>query len=155
MSNCCGLPKEVCEISSSCPRCKERGQQVARETVSAMAELTVPAALLAHESFRYCTTQTCPVVYYADGEAVLETRDLRVLLNAKESGLDVPLCYCFGHTRRSIADELAATGKSTASATIAREIKAGRCACEVKNPSGRCCLGEVRAYEKLAAERES
>lgn len=152
MSDCCGPDKEKCEISKSCPRCKERGQQVARETVGAMAKLTVPAALLSHESFRYCATQTCPVVYYADSEAVLETRDVRVRVNAKDSGLDVPLCYCFSHTRGSIADELAATGKSTASASVAREIKAGRCACEVKNPSGRCCLGEVRAYEKLAAE---
>ena len=155
MSDCCGLDKEKCEISTTCPRCKERGQQVARETVGAMAELTVPAAPLSHESFRYCTTQTCPVVYYADGEAVLETRDLRVPVNVKDSGLDVPLCYCFGHTRRSITEEFAATGKSTASAKIAGEIKAGHCACEVKNPSGRCCLGEVRAYEKAASERES
>ncbi len=38
---------------------------------------------------------------------------------------------------------------------IAREIKAGHCACEVKNPSGRCCLGDVRAYEKRAAQSEA
>jgi hypothetical protein len=26
---------------------------------------------------------------------------------------------------------------------ITREVKAGHCACEVRNPTGRCCLGDV------------
>jgi hypothetical protein len=26
---------------------------------------------------------------------------------------------------------------------ITQEVKAGRCACEVKNPAGSCCLGDV------------
>jgi mercuric ion transport protein len=26
---------------------------------------------------------------------------------------------------------------------ITAEVKAGNCACEVKNPSGKCCLGEI------------
>ncbi len=35
------------------------------------------------------------------------------------------------------------TGKSTVAERITTEVKAGHCACEVKNPSGKCCLGDV------------
>jgi hypothetical protein len=115
-----------------------------------MAALDVPASHLSQRTYRYCATPGCSVVYYRDGLRI-DRQGIRVPLNAKDDGLDVPLCYCFGHTRRSIATEVAAGGRSATSAVIAREIKAGHCACEVKNPSGRCCLGEVRAYERKCA----
>ncbi len=39
--------------------------------------------------------------------------------------------------------EIRSTGKSTVAERITAEVKAGNCACEVKNPSGKCCLGDV------------
>jgi hypothetical protein len=151
MSQCCGPEKEACEISAACPRCGTVGHEIGRETVGAMATMAVPAPLLAHSAYRYCATEACPVVYYGSGGVVLERQHVRVPVNAKDMGADVPLCYCFGHTRRSIAEEIAATGRSSAFTAVTHEVKAGHCACEVKNPSGRCCLGDVRACEKRAA----
>jgi len=55
----------------------------------------------------------------------------------------IPVCYCFGFTRRDIHDEIAETGRSRIAEQISAEVKAGNCACEVKNPSGKCCLGNV------------
>ena len=40
---------------------------------------------------------------------------------------------------------IARTGGCTIPERISAGIRAGRCACEVKSPSGACCLGEVRA----------
>ncbi|MBI3767253.1 MAG: hypothetical protein HY271_02040 [Deltaproteobacteria bacterium] len=152
MSDCCAPKNEATAPPVSCPSCHSVGQAVARETVGAMATLSVPATSLCHEHYRYCSTPGCAVVYYSGDTVVLQQSDVRVPVNAKDAGPDVPLCYCFGHTRRTIAEEIAATGQSTAFAAITREVKAGHCACEVKNASGRCCLGEVRAYEKRAAQ---
>ncbi|MGD9724319.1 MAG: hypothetical protein AB7U76_24030 [Pirellulales bacterium] len=148
---CCGLKASRQLEATVCPQCGVVGHEVGRETVGAMASLTVSAAVLAHPGFRFCETPMCEVVYYAD-DAVIERAAVRVPVHAKDYGLDVPLCYCFGHTRRSIAQEIATAGNSSASATITREIKARHCACEIKNPSGRCCLGDVRAYEKHARQ---
>ena len=50
-----------------------------------------------------------------------------------------PVCYCFGLT---VGDVRSAPEESVA--RITREIEARNCACEVRNPSGNCCLGEVR-----------
>jgi len=41
--------------------------------------------------------------------------------------------------------ELRQSGTSTVVDRIAAKVKARECACEVRNPSGQCCLGEVRA----------
>jgi hypothetical protein len=61
----------------------------------------------------------------------------------------VSIALCFGFSRADVRDELAWGGECTIPARIASEIRAGRCACEIKNPSGACCLGEVnRAVEE-------
>jgi len=48
-------------------------------------------------------------------------------------------------------------GKSTVARRIMVEVEAGRCACEVKNPSGKCCLGDVTrtSKDRLVQEGES
>lgn len=66
----------------------------------------------------------------------------------KDEGPEVPICYCFDWTRKIIQDQIAETGRSTASMEIAKNVKAGLCACDDKNPKGRCCLGDVNAFVK-------
>lgn len=39
--------------------------------------------------------------------------------------------------------ELEETGRTTALKEITIHTKAGRCGCEVNNPEGSCCLGNV------------
>ncbi len=53
------------------------------------------------------------------------------------------VCYCFAVTEADLRREIAETGRSTAAAEITEHVRAGRCACEVKNPQGSCCLGNV------------
>lgn len=60
----------------------------------------------------------------------------------------IPICYCFGFTRKDIEDEIAETGRSTVADRITVEVRAGRCACELKNPSGKCCLGSIKRVVK-------
>ena len=52
-----------------------------------------------------------------------------------------------------IRREIAAHGRSTASERITALVKADRCACELRNPQGSCCLGNVAsATRSLLAE---
>ncbi len=41
-----------------------------------------------------------------------------------------------------VIDGVRAHGRSTIVEEITPHVKANECACEVKNPAGRCCLGE-------------
>lgn len=60
----------------------------------------------------------------------------------------MPACYCFNWTRARIRKEIKQAGKSQAVQEISMHMKANRCGCEVNNPQGSCCLGNVRNYEK-------
>ena len=137
-----------------CPACGATG--IAVDPITLKALLTSDGLRRGVPSSpRYCANAQCEVVYFDSAAAVvfLET-DVIVPVHAKHPDNDaVPVCYCFGYTEKSIRDEIEQTGASTATASITAEVKAGRCACEVKNPKGSCCLGDVaRVVRRVASE---
>jgi hypothetical protein len=151
MSDCCKVPEPTAD--DRCRRCGEKGRRVLRET---MASLLKPEALerLADVPYHFDRTPHCEVVYFSNetGSYFLK-HDLTVRVGLKETEAPIPLCYCFGHTAESVRDEIVATGRSTVAERITTEVQAGNCACEVKNPSGRCCLGDVnRAVQRIDRE---
>ena len=95
--------------------------------------------------YYFCEAADCDVVYFSSDPLapIFHRADLLVRVGAKEAADPIPVCYCFGFTRKDIENEIARTGRSTIPERITAEVKAGNCACEVKNPSGKCCLGNV------------
>jgi hypothetical protein len=71
-----------------------------------------------------------------------------VRIGLKETSPPITLCYCFDHTLDHVREEITRTGVCRIPELVAEEVKAGRCACELKNPSGACCLGELRGAVK-------
>ncbi len=128
----------------TCPACGQRAKKVQRIT---MEHLLRPAATaqMGATQYYFCKTATCPVVYfpYQAGAAAFEKADLRVRVGLKETEDPIPICYCFDVTQERIRDEIRETGTSKVANRIKAEVQAGRCACERKNPSGQCCLGNV------------
>lgn len=97
--------------------------------------------------YYFCTEPMCDVVYFSNEETpAFSIADLAVRVFAKDCGDEVPVCYCFDWTRARIMREIKKNGYSTAALEIVQEIKAGHCACDVKNPKGECCLGEVHKF---------
>jgi len=127
-----------------CPACGLRAKRVKRLT---MEHLLVPGAIpqIGNTQYYFCETPKCPMAYfpYDAHAAVFPKANLRVRIGIKEAEDPVPFCYCFGITRKDVCDEIEQTGKSTVVNRVKAEVKAGNCACEVKNPSGKCCLGSV------------
>jgi hypothetical protein len=91
-------------------------------------------------------------VYFGAGCEPFTTADVRVPVWQKLAFGDRPICYCFGESERSIRDELTAGGASTAVDRVRAHIAAERCACEVRNPRGACCLGDLIAAVKRVEE---
>ena len=151
-SDCCSVSEINENDAFFCPRCGERGNPVSLATVGAMANTEVEAVKLSAQEYNFCRNRGCPVVYYA-GEVQLEKSDLRVPVNFKERNYEGPVCYCFNHTVASIRAEIQMKGHSTAQAMITQEVKARRCACEIKNPAGICCLGDItRVVQAVMAQ---
>lgn len=129
----------------SCPACQRAGKPV--DTLTLKALLAVPLTEMRAADYRFCRTPDCPIVYYSvDGQQQFGEDALRERVFQKHpSADDVFVCYCFRHTPRAVKAELAATGGSTVVAAITAGIQAGQCACDLRNPQGSCCLGNVRA----------
>ncbi len=116
-----------------------------------MKAMLRPEALVrlsAHEH-RFCATPQCPVVYFGTDE-VFDREEIVVPVFQKEPAGERTVCYCFGIGEGDLRRELLETGRCTASDRITALVKSERCACEVKNPQGSCCLGNVAAATKAA-----
>ncbi|HEX9224964.1 MAG TPA: hypothetical protein VF860_16665 [Candidatus Acidoferrales bacterium] len=145
MSDCCsvnakpGAPPAV----MSCPLNGARSKQVDMLTVKSLVR-QLPLGM-PNTQYYFCEAPGCDAVYFPlDTRAPTFRRgDLIVRVGSKETADPIPICYCFGFTRKDIQREIAETGRSTIPNRIKTEVKAGNCACEVKNPSGKCCLGDV------------
>ena len=147
MSDCCSAKgSSNAPAVAVCPVNGSRSKQVDMLTVKSLVR-QLPLGM-PHTQYYFCEAQDCDVVYFAlDSQAPIFRRaDLLVRVGVKETADPTPVCYCFCFTRGNIHDEIAETGRSTIAERITTEVKAGNCACEVKNPSGKCCLGSV-TYE--------
>jgi hypothetical protein len=102
--------------------------------------------------YAFCSDPACAIVYFsAGGDAYRET-DVRVPVWQKQPAGARMVCYCFGENEADMRTEVERTGKSGAVARVRAHIEAGRCACEVRNPRGVCCLGDVaEAVRRVAA----
>ncbi|MBA3438480.1 MAG: copper chaperone Copz family protein [Pyrinomonadaceae bacterium] len=160
MSDCCNVPHQtgittlnerVPAEATHCAECGGEGRSVARQTVLLHVR-SEELARVSDQAYRFCPSPNCQVVYYGDDGERFTVEDVRELVTAKASGDERPLCYCFDFNEGQAREEIARTGKSTIPARISRYIKEGICACEVRNPSGACCLGQVNQTIKRLAE---
>ena len=100
---------------------------------------------------RFCPDASCDVVYFDAAGRTFTTADLRVPVWQKQRPGARTICYCFGENETDIKSEIERAGRSKAAERVRGHIDAGRCACEVRNPKGACCLGDVtQAVKRLA-----
>lgn len=157
---CCS--SAICESNPSsvsisskavCPTNQKVGKTI--DTLTLKALLALPLTQVTHSEYRFCTDPDCPTVYYSiDGEQLFTEAALREQVYQKHPNDDKHLvCYCFQHTIGSIRDEIVKTGSSSVVEQITAGIQAGQCACDIRNPQGDCCLGNVRqVVKRLQAE---
>ncbi|TAK16100.1 MAG: hypothetical protein EPO35_05985 [Acidobacteria bacterium] len=152
MTECCGPAPGAPRGRPACTGCATAGAPVDLSTVKAL--LVEPAlARLNTAVFYFCADTKCPVVYFAaDGQRFL-TSDVRARVWQKEPPGDRAICYCFGENERDIRAEIARDGASGAVNRVREHIAAHRCACEIRNPRGACCLGDVaEAVKRVLGE---
>ncbi len=161
IDSCCCPPQAgnaICELpaqnfqrppraTNACPVCGEKGKPVHGQTVKAL--LSVSLREVQGVEYLFCKTQTCPIVYFSpDGEQTFTVEQVRERVYQKEPDAEeVFVCYCFRHTAGDIR---AASPENRAALVddINTGINAEQCACDLRNPQGSCCLGNVRGLIK-------
>ncbi len=162
IEECCPAEEGVatCETPATpdrapCPNCRKPGKSVDAITLKAM--LAVPLTELRTVEYRFCRTPDCPTVYFSvDAKQQFGEDALREQVHEKHPEADdVFVCYCFRHSPATIRAELLATSVTTVVDSVTAGVRAEQCACEIRNPQGSCCLGNVRAIVgRIEAEQE-
>lgn len=148
MGDCCITTPSAPD--TRCPGCDAKGRPVDRITLKALLR---PEALarMSPGAYRFCGTPECSIVYFRP-DSTFERGDLAVPVFQKERPGTRTVCYCLVITEVDIARELTERGRSSAAERVTQLVKDERCACEVRNPQGTCCLGNVAsATTALAA----
>jgi len=151
MTDCCER-KPAEPDARTCPACGHRGPAVRLQTVKALlTEIALRRVQLAH--YRFCSNAACDVVYFGDAGDRFGTGEIRVPVWHKQAPGSRLLCYCFGETEAVIRHELIQSGRADVANRIREHIAAERCACDIRNPRGACCLDNViTAVRRIEAE---
>ena len=152
--SCCATTSDTCSTEShdccspqpkgkeACPLCGKAAKGVLVKTLEHLLSVNAKAKLASFEGFHYCKTPTCEAVYFR-GDEVLKQDALTVMVGLKGGANPATVCYCFEWTKEKIKAEIEATGKTTALEDIKAKMADPGCSCEILNPSGQCCLGDV------------
>lgn len=147
--NCCSTTGRDKKTTSKpmCPTCQTESSSISIKTIKHWLKASfIPE--VPEESFYFCSAVNCSVVYFSGKGATYKKEDVRARVGAKEKKGEIPVCYCFNVTEEMIKRGLNGTGGNGFSKWIHIEIKKGNCACDIRNPSGRCCLAAIKKIEK-------
>ena len=155
--NCCSdLDATTAELlpvgaGRDCLSCQGAGHTVSLRTMLLMLKPEL-FNQVGEIRYRFCASPDCLVVYFS-GERSFTTGDVRLRVGLKKKDGPIPLCYCFGFDEQDLLTDITTNGRATIPQRISALIKERMCACEERNPSGGCCLGEVtRAVKRLTKE---
>ncbi|KQU08219.1 copper chaperone Copz family protein [Peribacillus butanolivorans] len=147
MEDCCSNLKEIkIENNGECPSCKNKARNVKLITLKSLLKPSALETLNSKEIQYFCSTEDCNVVYFDTNNKKYLVSDIKVAIHQKDDSATTPICYCFDWTKEKIK-QYAEKGLTPNPVEHIREnIKENRCGCEVNNPQGSCCLGNVTKF---------
>ena len=130
-----------------CPVCKNKAKEVSAITVKSLVKSEYLKELSSVKDFFYCQTPNCEVIYFKPNEIIIQEHLIKEV-GIKEWSSPKTVCYCFNWTKEKISDEVNKLGKTNAIGDISEKMNSIGCDCEHKNPSGKCCLKDVKKVIK-------
>lgn len=128
MSDCCSTSHWQ---RAQCPQCHNECREVASATM--LQHLESPwLHTLATEPHFFCANRDCEVIYFALNGNRYTIGDLRP--ETREAMARDMICYCYG------INKTVAQNDPAAKTFVINQTRNKACACESRNPSGRCCL---------------
>ncbi|MDQ7049086.1 MAG: hypothetical protein Q9M92_05900 [Enterobacterales bacterium] len=86
------------------------------------------------QNYYFCEDPNCEVVYFGLDNSLITQKELRTKVGIKDQSDDSILCYCFDVTRKDYAQD------ANLKQFVVQKTKSKQCACDIRNPSGKCCL---------------
>ncbi len=141
--DCCTSPAET-PHRANCPGCGTAGDAVSATTLH--HQLRTPWQQHPGEgSYFFCNQPGCEVVYFNRHGARYSATELRQPVGQKSTDSERTICYCFDIR---YSDLHHADQARQCRDFVIEETRHNRCACEQRNPSGRCCLRDFPKKEE-------
>ncbi len=141
MSDCCSKPNK--KNSLACPQCGSDCKPVPLRTL--YHQIRFPENQhISTDHFYYCSSRDCATAYFsATGMSLSKS-----LLLTQQKIQQNMLCYCFDITAANYLSALQSRHEDAIKGFVLQRTKVAECACEVRNPSGQCCLAKFKQFEK-------
>jgi len=98
---------------------------------------------ITQDEYAFCSNQQCDVVYFSSSNVIRKQKVRTFKDDQKEM-----LCYCFDISKSQYQLALASGTSGNIKGFVVQQTKSSSCACEIRNPSGRCCLANFKRMEK-------
>ncbi|WP_373231819.1 (2Fe-2S)-binding protein [Cohnella sp.] len=143
--DCCAPSNNTGAARTDCPSCGEKGKNIQLITLKSLLKASALEKIEPENSYGFCSNSVCSTVYFSMNHLqTFAESDLKVPVYQKNPSMNVPVCYCFDWTRDRLL-QAAGTHQQPAK-QIKVHVQAGRCGCELNNPQGACCLGNVNVF---------
>lgn len=105
----------------------------------------VPTDKLAEiaKTANFCSSVSCPVVYFDVFERVILASDLPVKVYPKD--VQAPICPCFGFGCEAIEQDIE-EGVVTRTRAAVERAKSSDARCQTLSPRGQSCVGDIQRY---------
>jgi hypothetical protein len=131
-------------FANKCPHCKQKGHKVENDT---MIPHVKDISRMGDGGYSYCQNSNCDVVYFR-GEEVFTTTMVNKEIGFKHSASDsAAVCFCYNYPKSELYND-ALIDKIN----IRIENYGNRC--DIRSPSGRCCIKAIEAMQKEKKEEE-
>lgn len=138
MSDCCSNHSTKI-TTETCPKCGESCKSVEHKTLYHQVMFPENQAVF-QDKYYFCPAKECPVGYFSSAEQIIPKQSLRTYQEIEGD----KLCYCFDISANQYSSDLKANNAETIKNFVIQKTKSGDCACEIKNPSGQCCLAKFK-----------
>lgn len=135
MSSCCSNSKTPTSAPTKhpCPKNNKDGVLVPTSTI--YHHLKQPWKWQAQDqAYYFCDDPDCDVVYFSEDNSIIEENKLRTKVGIKTQADNDLICYCYGVSLNEAKQD------TSIKDFVIKMTKQNSCACETRNPSGRCCL---------------
>lgn len=97
------------------------------------------------QSYYFCTDPDCDVVYFGLDNSIFLQSDVRTPIGIKNQQNDslenkALICYCFDVSYTEARED------QQLMQYVIKKTRNKECACDVVNPTGKCCLVEFKKY---------
>jgi Zinc binding domain len=142
MSGCC--PSSSSKIvNQACPQCGTNSKNVEMNTLYHQVKFPENQGIHS-DTYYFCPTKNCSIAYFSAAGNRIPKQQLTTYQDIQND----KLCYCFDIDTADYLAALRTTNQAeTIKSFVIQRTKSGECACEIRNPSGQCCLAKFKALQ--------